>query len=68
MPHVPARVLSFYGVSSASPTLSTDIPFMFCQLHVTVSDITAINPTPLSLGLFIATKPTGITRLCQIAV
>jgi len=68
MPHVLPRVLPFHTVSSASPALSTDIPFMFCQLHITVSNVTAINPTPLSLGLSITTKPTGISGLCQLAV
>jgi len=64
MPHVPPRVLSFYTVSSIPPTLSTDIPFMSCQLHVTVSNVTAINPTPLSLGLSIATKPPALLVSC----
>ena len=64
MPHVPLRVLSFYTVSSTPPTLSTDIPFMSCQLHVTLSNVTAINPTPLSLVLSIATKPTALSVSC----
>jgi hypothetical protein len=64
MPHVPPRVLSFYTVISTPPTLSTDIPFMSCQLHVTVSNVTAINPTPLSLVPSIATKPTALSVRC----
>jgi hypothetical protein len=64
MPHVPPRILSFYTVSSTPPTLSTDIPFMSCQLHVTVSNVTAINPTPLSLVLSIATKSAALSVSC----
>ena len=64
MPRVPPRVLSFNAVSSTPPTLSTDIPFMSCQLHVTVSDVTAINPTPLSVVRSIVTKPTALSISC----
>jgi hypothetical protein len=54
MPHVPPGVISFYTIRSTPPTLSNIIPFVSCQLHVTVSNVTAVNPTPLYLALSIA--------------